>query len=72
MNSKKALSIGINMIVIISVALIVLLVVTGYFFGAFGTVGGGIQQVGAGAEAAAPTESAVGENITDITDMWGP
>ena len=67
--NKKGLSIGINMIVIISVALIVLLVVVGYFFGGFETTGEGMTSVGEGAEAKV-SEQDPEEKMEGVRKMW--
>ena len=67
---KKGLSIGINMIVIISIALIVLLVVTGYFLGGFKKTGEGMKGVGKGAETKAGEQDVEGKVKGLGQGMW--
>ena len=59
--NRKGISIGINVIVIMAIALIALLVILGFFLGGFGTTGGAISGVaGEGVTTANSTDIAGG------------
>jgi len=63
MKSKKGLAISINTLVMIIIALVVLLVVSGYFLGGFSAAAGGMGNISKGAKGAVKTPA---EYTTDI------
>ncbi|MFH1424457.1 MAG: hypothetical protein ABIG20_02115 [archaeon] len=65
-DNRKGISIGINMIVVLAVALVVLIVITGWFLGGFGEIGGAIQNVFGGA-----SEQANGTHVGELINNTG-
>ena len=70
MKNRRGVSIGINVIVIMAIALIVLLIVTGFFLGGFKGSAGGIKEVSSGAETIA-SERNVSAEIENATVYSG-